>query len=114
MLAGTQPRPYAQMLEEIYQQTRIQQGVGFQQVFRANMQEQLKMLPVTAEDISSFLWFTQQGGLSDREMQLKLLEESHQQISNRIITEESKEQSRGQLAMSLGIMGGLLLIIVFI
>ncbi len=114
LLSETMEEPYSRTFREIYEECCREEGVGFSVIFRGKMETCLKILPLREEDIGSFLWFVQPGGVPDKEMQIKLLEESHQQVSRRILTEEAKEQSRGQLAMSLGIMGGLLLIIVFI
>lgn len=113
-LAASMPEPLGSCLLQIYQEAEAHTGLEFPRIFAGCMQQCLDRLPLEEGDIRSFLWFTEQIGLQDKEMQLKLLGESHQQIHNRIVLEESREQSRGQLAMSLGLMGGLLLIIVFI
>ena len=114
MIAHSMPEPYSSCLVDIYDEMQKNMGIDFRKLFAARMETCLTKLPLEQEDIDSFLWFTRHGGLQDRELQMKFLQESHDRIYESILQQESREQSKGQLAVSLGVMGGLLLLVVLI
>lgn len=114
MLAHSMPDPYCSCLTDIYDEMQKNRGIDFRELFATRMEIGLAKLPLEKEDVESFLWFTKHGGLQDRELQMKLLQESYDRIYGSILQQESREQSKGQLAVSLGVMSGLLLVVVLI
>lgn len=114
MIAHSMPEPYCGCLTDIYEEMQKNRGIDFRELFAEQMEMCLVELPLEKEDIESFLWFTKHGGLQDRELQMKLLQESHDRIYGSILQQENREQSKGQLAVSLGVMCGLLLVVVLI
>ncbi|MBQ7926302.1 MAG: stage III sporulation protein AB [Lachnospiraceae bacterium] len=113
-LSGSMPEPISSGLSDIYERSGVQNGEGFFTLFITGMRQCLSKLPLLPEDVEAFLWFAEHEGVQDGQLQLKLLQESYDRLHSSILLQESQEKSGGRLAVSLGMMGGLLLVIVLI
>lgn len=113
-LADSMPEPISSGLSDVYEQSQEYTGEGFFALFITGMKGCLSDVPLLPEDVEAFLWFAGHEGVQDGQLQLKLLQESYDRLHSSILLQESQEKSGGRMAVSLGMMGGLLLIIVLI
>lgn len=87
-------------------------GISFGEVFREEMAEVLKALPLKEEDRENFLKFTFQGGFMDGQMQLRAVEQSIDLLKSTEEKLEKENAEKSRMAVGLGAMSGLLLILV--
>ncbi len=108
------PEPYKECLSGIFEEAESDSGRDFMEVFAQHIRETLKRMPLEASDLEDFLLFTGHGGLQDREMQLRLLQESRERIGQTVFLQEKEFARKGGLVTGLGVMGGLLLAVILV
>lgn len=106
--------PYRQALKETASYCRDNTGVKFGQVFRERMEECMKELPLHKEEKSLFLEFASGSGFEDGRMQLRSMEQYHEQLQAGIIQQEKELAEKSRMALGLGAMSGLLLVIILL
>lgn len=105
------PEPFDEVFRVIGKRMEENTGISFGAVFREEMNDALKNLPLKDEDREHFMQFTSQTGFMDSQMQLHAIEQSAELLhaTEEKLVKENIEKSR--MAVGLGAMGGLLLII---
>lgn len=105
------PEPFDEVFRFIGKRMEENTGISFGAVFREEMNDALKNLPLKDEDREHFMQFTSQTGFMDSQMQLHAIEQSAELLhaTEEKLVKENIEKSR--MAVGLGAMGGLLLII---
>lgn len=106
--------PFGSCLREIYEEMRRNTGRGFGEVFEGEMRTCLAGLPLTSEDVEIFLRFAAQAGFAEGDMQIKWMEQSREQLAHTVETLESELAGRSRVALSIGVMSGLLLVILLL
>lgn len=87
-------------------------GVSFAQVFREQLTERLGEMPLTLDDREIFFQFVSETGYTDGQMQLRVMEQSGEQLADTAERLEKESAEKCRMALGLGIMSGLLLILV--
>ena len=87
-------------------------GVSFAQVFREQLTERLGEMPLTPDDREIFFQFVSETGYTDGQMQLRVMEQSGEQLADTAERLEKESAEKCRMALGLGIMSGLLLILV--
>ena len=105
------PAPFDEVFRSIGKRMEENTGISFGDVFREEMENVLKNLPLKEEDREHFVQFTSQTGFIDGQMQLHAIEQSAGLLhaTEEKLVKENNEKSR--MAVGLGAMGGLLLIL---
>lgn len=109
-----QEEPFRSSLNQIYQVMRRNTGECFSQVFCENMENCLKVLPVTKEDKEAFLSFAKAESFGDGHMQLRTIERSRELLQFSVEKLEKENAEKCKLAVGLGAMSGLLLVIILL
>lgn len=87
-------------------------GASFAQVFREHLVKRLEEMPLTPADREIFFQFISETGFSDGQMQLRVMEQSGEQLAGTAGRLEKESTEKCRMALGLGIMSGLLLILV--
>ncbi len=98
--------------EQIARRMQDYQGESFEEVFKSCMEEPLKELPLTDGDREEFFRFVSGNGFMDGEMQIRMIEQSREQLRNVTERLERDNAEKCRMAVGLGAMSGLLLILV--
>lgn len=106
--------PFGSCLKEIYDEMRQNTGRGFGEVFVEKMRVCLDKLPITPEDTELFLRFAAQSGFAEGDMQIKWMEQSRDQLAHTVETLEAELAGKSRVALSMGVMSGLLLVILLL
>lgn len=106
--------PFRSCLGEIYEEMRCNRGLHFGEVFAGKMGRCLEGLPLTPQDRDIFLRFAAQSGFAEGDMQIKWMEQSREQLTRRVELLESELAGRSRVALSIGVMSGLLLVILLL
>ncbi len=93
---------------------RMQENTGesFAQVFREYMEVPLEEMPLKEEDREEFFRFVEAGSFVDGQMQLRLIEQSREQLERRADDLEQGNGEKCRMALGLGAMSGLMIILV--
>lgn len=78
------------------------------------MGQALAQAPITGEERAFFLDFPKCTGHTDRQMQLKTIEQHRDLLSGAIKVREDNLERQGRLAAGLGMMSGLLLTVLLL
>lgn len=87
-------------------------GLSFGEVFREEMEEAFRDMPLQETDREDFLRFAGQTGFADSQMQLRAMEQSAELLKDAREGLEREHAGKCRMAVGLGAMGGLLLILV--
>ncbi|MGN0401179.1 MAG: stage III sporulation protein AB [Acetatifactor sp.] len=98
--------------EQVAERMRQNGGESFERIFRSSVEPALKGLPLKQEDIEDFFRFVGTYGFADSSLQLRLLEQSREQLEARAEELSAGNGERCRMAVSLGAMGGFLIILV--
>lgn len=104
--------PFAGTLRQVEKRMRENTGAGFAEVFRECLSEPIKSLPLKPEDRAAFFRFLSETGFMDRQMQLRVIEQSRELMTGTVEKLERENAEKCRMAVGLGAMGGLLLILV--
>ena len=106
--------PYKNCFREIYESACRNQGESFGEICREHFEEILQSMVVNKEDKARFLACFQQSGFAEGRMQLRVLEQTKEELEGLLEVLSKEKESRCKLALSLGTMSELLLVILFI
>ncbi|MCM1045787.1 MAG: stage III sporulation protein AB [Candidatus Gastranaerophilales bacterium] len=106
--------PFQSCLGEIYEEMRCNSGICFGEVFAEKMGRCLEGVPLTSQDRDIFLRFAAQSGFAEGDMQIQWMALSREQLARRVELLESELAGRSRIALSLGVMSGLLLVILLL
>ncbi len=113
-LAERVEEPYQSCFREIYESSRSNQGESFGEICHSYLEGVLLSMVVAQEDKVRFLACFHQSGFAEGRMQIKVLEQTKEELEGRLEVLSKEKESRCKLALSLGTMSGLLLVILFI
>lgn len=106
--------PYRCFLEQIYKEMRSGSGVTFSVLWKKAMQEHLSALPFGAKEwkvIDSFADYT---GCMDIELQRKLIDYEIRDLEKLAVQIEGEIGTRGRLCVTMGVMSGIFLTVIFL
>lgn len=106
--------PYKSAMEEVYIEVQKKSGLQFPVIWQEKVEQCLKLLPVKKEEKEIFLEFGNQTGFTDWEMQAGMLKKNQKQLEELHSQLKSEMKNKEKVITSLGILGGLMLVIVFI
>lgn len=104
--------PFDQVFQTVTERMQENTGASFAQVFREQLAERLEELPLTPDDRETFFQFVSETGFSEGQMQLRVMEQSGEQLTGTVKRLEKESAEKCRMALGLGIMSGLLLILV--
>lgn len=104
--------PCGSALHQIADRMLENTGESFAQVFREYMGQPLEEMPLKNEDREEFFRFVEAGGFADGQMQLRLIEQSREQLGKRADDLERGNGEKCRVALGLGAMSGLMIILV--
>lgn len=104
--------PLDQVFRTVASRMQENTGASFARVFREQLTEQLEEMPLTSDDREIFFQFVSETGFSDGQMQLRVMEQSGEQLAGTAKRLEKESAEKCRMALGLGIMSGLLLILV--
>lgn len=107
------PSPYDQVFAGIQEAVLRYEGESFGVVFVKNMRTCLEQTPLKKGEKELFLQFAENVGFEDTQMQILHLEQYKERLKAHTDRLEGEAAERGRIALRLGVMGGLLLIILF-
>lgn len=113
-IAGRMQEPYSSCFEQIYNRMAENTGVMFGQVFREEMEQCMKGLPLAQQDKKCFLDLFVENGFEDERMQIRSIEQCREMLMNVSQRLERENAEKCRMAVGLGAMGGLLLVIILI
>lgn len=113
-LAERVEEPYQSCFRGIYEASCSNQGESFGEICQSYWERGLLSMVVAQEDKTRFLACFQQSGFAEGRMQLRVLEQTKEELEGRLEVLSKEKESRCKLALSLGTMSGLLLVILFI
>ena len=106
--------PYKSCFREIYDTTCENQGETFGTLCKEVLDKKLKELVVDKSDKDLFVKCFSQSGFSEGRMQLRIIEQTKEELEERLHKLNRESADKCRLALSLGAMSGLLLVILFI
>lgn len=105
--------PFREAFLSVSRRMEENRGESFGEAFREEMGRALEGLPLEAEDKEAFLQFTEHTGFADGRLQLRAIEQSMERLRWTRERLEVESVQKGRMAVGLGMMGGLLLVLVF-
>lgn len=106
--------PYKTALEKIYRKTFEKSGVCFPDIWKMQMEQCLREIPVKKEEKAIFLEFGNQLGFSDLEMQVGVLHKNIAQLDELYKKTKGALENQEKVITGVGILGGLMLVIILI
>ena len=106
--------PYKSAMEEVYEETHKRSGIQFPFIWQEKMGQCLTELPVKKQEQDIFLGFGNQTGFIDWEMQAGMIEKNKSQLEELHTQLKSAMENKEKVITSVGVLGGLMLVIVFI
>lgn len=106
--------PYRNALQQIRLETEQNSGAGFPDIWRDKMGAALRDVPLKKEEKEIFLSFAAGMGYSDSEMQIRVIERQKIQLAGIKERLEKSMESKAKVITSMGILGGLMLVIILL
>ncbi len=106
--------PYKSAMEEMYSEIQKKSGVQFPVIWQEKMGQCLKEMPLKKPEREIFLGFGNQTGFIDWEMQAGILEKNKNQLEELHMQLKSAMENKEKVITSVGVLGGLMLVIVLI
>ncbi len=113
-LSDRTEEPYKSCFQEIYNASCKNLGESFGELCQEKLEKALEPLAAKQEDKERFLSCFRQNGFAEDRMQLRVLEQTKEELEGRLELLGKETESRCKLALSLGTMSGLLLVILFV
>lgn len=104
--------PCREAFVQTAERMRENSGESFEKIFRECMGPPLGEMPLTDGDREEFLRFVPGSGFMDGQMQLRMIEESREQLKARTEGLERENAEKCRMAVGLGAMSGLIIILV--
>ncbi len=111
-VASRLPEEYRGAFQRIADRMRENTGESFAAVFAEETGKVLETLPLKEADRQEFLRFAAQGSFADGEMQLRVIEQSREQLLKTEAVLEGESANKCRMAIGLGVMSGLMIILV--
>ncbi len=106
--------PYRSSFLAIYEAACLNRGESFGQLCETQLRQDLQKLVVDKEDRELFMSCFSKCGFEEDRMQLRIIEQTKEELEERLHRLSQENTSKCRLALSLGTMSGLLLIILFL
>lgn len=106
--------PYKSSFFKIYEAACNNNGESFGQLCEMQLQEDLQQLVAEKEDKERFIGCFTKSGYEEDRMQLRVIEQTKEELEERVHRLSQENSSKCRLALSLGTMSGLLLVILFL
>lgn len=106
--------PYQSCFWGIYEAACLNQGESFGELCREYLEKDLKELVVDKADKERFISCFTKCGFAEGMMQLRTIEQTKEELEERLQGLSQENTSKCRLALSLGAMSGLLLVILFL
>lgn len=106
--------PYRSVMKEIYEQAVTKSGTRFPEIWRIKMGQCLEEMPVKKEERDIFLEFGNRIGFIDWETQAGMLEKSSIQLEELYVQLKSAMENKEKVITSIGVLGGLMLVIILV
>lgn len=106
--------PYKSAMEEVYAETQRRSGMLFPAIWQEKMGQCLKEMPVKKQEQEIFLGFGNQTGFIDWEMQVGMIEKNRSQLEELYLQLKGAMENKEKVITSVGVLGGLMLVIVLI
>ncbi len=100
--------PFSDMLHEAYEETQKNTGKPFPQIWQDTAKQCLSGLPLKKGDMDLLAEFARSLGYADIELQKRAVSAQMSALEERIREMETHMAEREKMAVSLGVMGGLL------
>ncbi len=113
-LAQRSEEPFQNCFWNIYERYSENNGESFQTICGECLEQGLQNLVVQREDREVFMRCFASGGYEEDVLQLRVIEQSREQLSERLVLTERENVSKYKLALGMGVMSGLLLIILLL
>lgn len=110
--ASRLPEEYRGAFRRIAERMRENTGESFAAVYAGETGKALDSLPLKEADRQEFLRFATQGSFADGQMQLRVIEQSREQLLKTVAVLESESADKCRMAIGLGAMSGLMIILV--
>ncbi len=108
------PEPFSRFLEEVADRLSGYPDKSFQQVFQEEVEGNLKQSALTAKDKGALMQMGAFLGYLDKDMQLRTIDLYLQELGQEIKATGESIPGKQKLSRSLGIMGGLFLVLLLI
>ena len=106
--------PFAGLLQHIYEETKKNTGKPFPQIWEEQIELAFSQFPLKKEDKILLTEFSRSFGYADQELQKQAIDNQMSALLSRIEKIEKHMAEREKMAMSFGVMGGLLLVILLL
>ena len=113
-LAERAREPYKSCFEEIYEAACLNAGESFGQICQERLEGTMHRLVADKADKELFLSCFTKCGFEEDLMQLRTIEQTKEELEDRLQRLSKENNSKCRLALSMGAMSGLLLVILFI
>ena len=113
-LAHRLEEPYQSVFTELFRTFEKDTGETFDIMFGHAMAECLERTPLGKEEKETFLEFAGNLGYEDAGLQLGSMEQYKERLKQLLGRLEGEVAGKGKMAMGLGVLGGLLLIVIFL
>ena len=113
-LAPRLQEPYSGCFRQISDRMEENTGVMFGQVFREQMEECMRELPLMDQDKSCILELFGDNGFGDERMQIRSIEQCRELLISTKDRLERENTEKCRMAVGLGAMSGLLLVIILV
>lgn len=114
MAEGYMKPPFSDMLKAVWEESEQNTGQPFPDIWEKQVEEFFPRFPLKKEDKALLADFARSFGHADRELQKQAIDNQTAALLASIQKTETHLAEREKMAMSFGIMGGLLLIIIFV
>jgi len=106
--------PFAGLLESIYREAEQNTGKPFPQIWEEQTELHFSRFPLKKEDKALLARFSRSLGYADGELQKRAIDDQMSALASQIEKTEGHMAEREKVAMSFGVMGGLLLVILLL
>lgn len=106
--------PFAELLHDIYEEAGKNTGKAFPLIWEEQVKKHFIKSALNKKDVKLLLEFSRSFGHADRELQKQAIENQLSLLAALIQKQEAQLAEREKMIMSLGIAGGLLLIILLL
>lgn len=113
-VSGRISEPYSTAMKEIYGQVMEKSGVRFPEIWKMKMGRCLESMPLKKEEKDIFLEFGNRTGFIDWETQAEMIRKSREQLEELYVKLKSSMENKEKVITSIGILGGLMLVIILI
>lgn len=106
--------PFSEMLHDVYEEAEKNTGKSFPNIWEEQVERRFPEFPLKKEDKALLTELARSLGYADRELQKQAIDNQVSALLSKIQKTETHMMEREKMVMSLGIMGGLLLVIILL